>query len=403
MLRDKVIVLLSTILSVGIAFFTQGMLTRGLSVADFGRYSSILSTVNLVLPIASLGSSTYWLKLYGKNGFIAGEAISKSMRFGIISSLTTILLISSSSFLANDDFLMISIFLSTSIVVLVAINYVSVLSQVTQRWIIMAIATLILPVFRLAGLSIVSELDIFSLWSVSFTWVVLNVIVLLILIALIFYLLREEKSLVNWEVNTSRFFRSNMPYLFLGVMYLAWSHGHIILSGILLDIADAGRYATVMNISIAVSILPNVLFSNYYAPQFHTLTYSSRGKLKRMVFKYGFYLFCLGCVASLFIYLFSYEILEIIYGDAYKKLGRNLFLISLIFPIRWFGFPLGATMNTGDFANIKWIALLVAVILNICLVILLVNRYNLEGMIFSIIITESVLVLFYTVYLKIKL
>ena len=137
------------------------------------------------------------------------------------------------------------------------------------------------------------------------TWVVLNVIVLLLSTAMVLKLLRKDKSLVDWEVRTVKFFSTNIPYLFLGIMYLAWSHGHIILSGFLLSLADAGRYATVMNLSMAFSILPNVLFAKYYAPQFHALTYKNPRRLKLMIFKFSFHLFTLGCVSTLFIYFFS--------------------------------------------------------------------------------------------------
>src|SRR5687767_12146338 len=55
----------------GFAFLTQVFLARKLGSNDFGAFSSALTTITLLAPLAGFGISQYWLKAFGQEGWAA--------------------------------------------------------------------------------------------------------------------------------------------------------------------------------------------------------------------------------------------------------------------------------------------------------------------------------------------
>ena len=54
-----------------LAFATQIILTRALSVPEYGRLAAMLAAVNVLTPFALIGIGWYWLELFGREGMRA--------------------------------------------------------------------------------------------------------------------------------------------------------------------------------------------------------------------------------------------------------------------------------------------------------------------------------------------
>jgi len=63
-----------------LAFAMQFILVRGLSVADYGRLAALMAAVNLATPLANGGIDSFWLHLFGKNGWGALRWVAPTMR-----------------------------------------------------------------------------------------------------------------------------------------------------------------------------------------------------------------------------------------------------------------------------------------------------------------------------------
>ena len=78
------VVLCGTFGTALLAFGTQFILTRGMEVAEYGRLSAMLAGVNILTPIAVLGIGSFWLEVFGREGFSATRWIASAMRLNLL-------------------------------------------------------------------------------------------------------------------------------------------------------------------------------------------------------------------------------------------------------------------------------------------------------------------------------
>lgn len=76
-----------TLFSSGLAFLTQVIIARNLGPEQYGDFSSALTLVSLLVPLAGFGVSQWWLKQFGKEGNFAQRFIPVSMRFACFTTV----------------------------------------------------------------------------------------------------------------------------------------------------------------------------------------------------------------------------------------------------------------------------------------------------------------------------
>lgn len=409
-LRNLSYIWFSSVTSVATAFLSQSILARVLSVTDFGYFSSYMGLINLLVPTAGLGLTSYWLKSYGKNKAISKELIAASLSIVLISYvITCFLVILTSTYHAFDNILFFGV-LSLIIISRLISDMFSTILQVKGRFFKFAIAQSALPVIRLVLLLLVIYvLRLESLNAIAVIWSISSVILLLI-----FYkTLRDEfpnplyiiqRLTVSFSDGyTKSVLSKSFIFGLTGLLYLGWSQGHIVFAKFYFGDYGAGMYSSVIIIGMAISMFPNVVFSKLLAPKYHEFIYSNPFQLKKLFWLANLALFTLGIIAMVIVYSISEFIVGIAFGDKYLEAASILKIISMTFPMRFCGFNSGLILTTRNFQPVKFRLLIIAVVLNIILAVLLSNLHGIEGLAFSIVVTEFLLVLGYTIIANIRL
>jgi O-antigen/teichoic acid export membrane protein len=185
-----------------------------------------------------------------------------------------------------------------------------------------------------------------------------------------------------------------------GVLYLAWSQGHIIISKYKFGNTEAGIYSIVILIMMAINIFPTTLFSRYLLPKIHKYSYHNKKKLINIYNKSNLILFIVGVIVGFLIYKSSDFFINFIFDENYSSSIQLLKLSSFIIPFRFMGLNSGTLMTTGNFLLIKNKALFIVAFLNLTIAILMPKEYGLKGLIILILISEFILFTFYHIYIK---
>lgn len=77
----------TTIGTAFLAFLTNLVLSRGMSMEGYGRLSALLAAINIATPIASVGLGWVWLELFGREGRAAVRWIAPALRLAAVATL----------------------------------------------------------------------------------------------------------------------------------------------------------------------------------------------------------------------------------------------------------------------------------------------------------------------------
>lgn len=389
-------------MNISLAFLNQIILARNFSVENFGIFSSYMGFINILTPLVSIGITSYWLKVFGKTKKISKELILSSLVIISISFILTFtFVLLTIKFHGFDNLLLFSI-LSTIILASIFVEMIATLFQVKGDFLSFSLVQSGPTFFKFIFLIIlVFILENISLVNVSLIWASAT-----ILIPFLFYkiVLKEfPNPLFNFKKifsqiknnSTYNIFKNSLIFGLVGLLYLGWSQGHIIFAKLIFGNYGAGLYSSVIILCIAISIFPNVIFSKFLAPKYHKLIYSNPNLIKDSFWSNNIMLFIFGILITLFVYLLSDFLIDLLFGKKYQDASIILKILAITFPMRFCGFNSGLILTTHDFLSIKFKILLMIVLLNLTLAYIFSELIGLSGLALSIVISELILVLIY--------
>ena len=401
-IKSLIFIWVSSLTNIALAFINQTILARNLSIEDYGLFNSYIGFINILIPIIGVGITTYWLKRFGKSKELSKDLILASLSILLISFVLTISIVFiTTDFHGFNNFLILGI-LSFVILGTLFSDIIATIFQVKNKFlsfsIVQSCSTILRFVFLLILIFIIEQS---SLVNISIIWALSG-----ILIPFIFYK-TVIKEIPNPFLNISKVFsqfksrytlrilKGSSIFGIVGLLYLGWSQGHIVFAKIIFGNYGAGLYSSVIILSIAISIFPNVIFSKFLAPKYHKLIYSNPISIKSSFWPNNILLFISGVITTIIIYFFSEFIIDIAFGDKYEEAISILKILCLTFPMRFCGFNAGLILTTRDFLYTKLKILLVIVIINLLLAYFLSQVYEIHGLALSIVVSELILVLIY--------
>lgn len=392
------------------SFLSQTILARNLSVNNFGLFSSYMGFINILIPIVGFGITTYWLKSYGENNLLSKKLIFSTLLFYIMSYTVIYFAVIFSSGLHGFDDLPLFSLLSLILIGTLLTEMISTIFQLSGNYFKFSLSQSVIPFARLISLIFVMYfLNKNSIINIALIWGLSTIVP-----PIIFYrtfknkilsTLKNFKNYLNYH-NLNQFkhiIKKASIFGLTGVLYLAWSQGHIVFAKLRFGDYEAGLYSSVIILCIAISMFPNVIFSKFLAPTFHQLIYDNPSKLKSLFLQTNIYLFLFGIISTIVIFLLSEIIINNIFGSKYSDAIEVLQVISLTFPMRFCGFNSGLILSTRDFLKTKFIILIIIVFLNFILASVLSDFYGIKALAISIVISEFILVSIYLYVTKIKL
>lgn len=401
-LRNLGFIWLSSFSNIFFSFLNHTILARGLSVDNFGVFSSYMGFINLLLPVVGFGITSFWLKSFGKNNNLSKDLILSSSTIFISSYIffyfTTVL---TAKFHGFNNLLIFS-FLSLIIVGTLLNEMISTIFQTKENFFKYSVAQSITPLTRFVMLcSLIYFFQNNSVTILAFIWGISCIFSPI----LFFRTIRKEipNPILNYkrvidllnEGHTQNILKKSLIFGLTGILYLGWSQGHIVFAKYLFGNYAAGLYSSIIVLCVAISLFPNIIFSKFLSPKFHSLIYRDPGKLKSLFFKTNIYLFIFGVISSTMVYFSSDLIVNFTFGQKYSEGVEILRIISLTFPMRFCGFNSGLILTTREYLPLKFKILSVIVVINFLIAYYLSFFLGLKALAASIVISEFVLVSIY--------
>ena len=409
-LRNVSFIWVSSFSNVFFSFLNQTILARGLSVDNFGVFSSYMGFINLLLPLVGLGITSFWLKSYGKNNHLAKDLIlASSIIFLCSFTLIYFTVILTAEFHGYDNLIIFS-FLSLIIIGTLFNEMISTIFQIKGNFFKFSVAQSTMPFTRFILLcSLIYFFQNNSIVIIALIWGISSIVS-----PFLFYK-TTKKEIPNPVINYKRvidlfredytlnILKKSLIFGLTGILYLGWSQGHIVFAKYLFGSYAAGLYSSVIILCMAISMFPNVIFSKFLAPKFHSLIYENPLKLKSFFFKTNTYLFIFGLLSTFIVYFSSDLIINLTFGQKYSEGIEILQIISLTFPMRFCGFNSGLILSTREYLPIKFTILLIVVFVNFLIAYFLSIFLGLKALAISIVISEFILVTIYLYITNIKL
>lgn len=403
---------LASLAGAGAAFFSQVVIARQLSVADFGVFSSAMATVALVTPLAGFGIAAYWLKVFGQEGWKATRWLKSSISFVVMSTLLVLFLLSVWAMLGPHDLAMrkLLLLLSFYMVGQVFIELVSARLQLEERYIGLALWQSIPHFMRLLLIVVFIYFfpDNLNLYSIAYMYIVVVLLISLISIYSLWGMFQGRFFLkghgaVAGSANNLKQENSTLsslvvecwPFGMAGVFYLIYFQSDIVLLKYLSGAETAGIYNVAFLVMGAVYLLPSVAYQKFLLPKLHRWAHNDRVRLYKTFRVGNIIMLGLGIVAMLLLWVVVPWVVPLLFGVEYKNTIPLLMILSLAAPVRFLATSVGAMLTTKEYMQKKVKYMGVVAILNIMLNIMLIPTFSAHGAAVATVISEFVLLIIY--------
>ncbi len=402
------ILLITATLAAFSNFAVQLVLARTLGPAQFGAFSSALAIVTLLAPLAAFGIGSWWLRVFGEEGYAAQRWVKPSLKFSAISTFTVVSLLIIWASLGRQDSQTGALLATLTSVVLaqVIIDLVIAKFQLEANHNALAAWQLISHPLRLTGLIVlVFHVPLLSAFHVAYLYLAISLFVFSIgFFCLVgFYngkislaghsrpvnlvkinSCHKEPSLKNVLVRIS-------PFGVESFLYLLYYQTDIILLHYLVNEEAVGFYGASVIFMAAVYLLPSVLYQKFLLPKIHRWAYEESNRFQRFIGKAGVLSFLSGLLVTLFIWNGASYFLPLILGEDYRSSVSLLTLMCLGIPFRYLAIHLGSVLSTRDYIWINLKITGVTALLNIILNLLLIPDYGAMGAAFATVLSYATL------------
>lgn len=399
----------STMLSALLAFGTNFFLANYLGASDFGDLSSVINLIAILVPVSLIGINTFWLRFFGKNGYEGMEILVPSLR--IIFIFTLIIIASSNLIIKNyassNQFYLVFFFLSFIIFFQVILELLSSIYQLEGKFKEFSLLKLIQPLSKFIFLIVA----VFLLGINASPVFVAGLFSAAIGTCLVFYISKFYRVIkgnlifeghskkiksknIQEKISSTEIIKLSLPYGLVGILYMVWNQGHVVLSRGMLGAYEAGIYSISLIILTAICMLPSNTFSQYFLPKIHRLANQNMAELKRF-YNYGLkVMFVLG-LATFFLVQLLIDSFIAFMSKEYFEAGKIMKILAFTLPMRFIGYNAGALLVTETQMFFKLKALSFVCILNIIFIILFIQEFGILVFPISIVISEAILVLIY--------
>lgn len=407
---------ISTFLGAALGFVTQVILARTLGTESYGALTSTLGLIGILTPLAGFGISGFWLKCFGEEGWGAVRWLKPSFKFILFSTAVTIASIYIWGFLGPNDQLNRTLIciLAWTVLGTLYTNLVCTKFQLEDKFPLFSITESLQPVLK--TIFVVITVFLFPknilLQSIAWSLFFVSIIVMIILQVQISKFHKGDLKLSGHgspklsdkqhgrDPNVLDVYRETWVFGAAGVLYLAWSQGHIVLSKYFLGNYQAGVYSSAMVLLNAICLFPSVLYTKYMLPKIHRWANHDLKMLKKAYFSGNKAMFFIGIFSMLLVGVLSSWGVVLIFGEKYRAAGNLLRVLSLTLPIRFLGYSVGALLVTKHHMRLKIKILVTVAVFNYLLAIMLMPIWGLYGLASTIAVSEAILVFCYSVVVK---
>lgn len=415
----------STLLGALLVFITQVLLARSLGAEQFGIFSSALTVMGLFIPLAGLGVSQVWLKLYGSEGYRAQRWLPPSYLLMVLSGSFSLLLIIIWAFYGPHGALFQTVFLLLVLHLFgqLVVELVSSYFQLEENYQGLALVQFLPHLARFLLLAIVVFLgggaygqhaahtlleSGVSVVSVAYAYAFVAFWVVVLCSRILFRMYRKGIALAGHprdmdktesseadEATLGELFHASWPFGMGAVCYLIYFQSAVAVISYLASPHQAGIYNVALVILTAVYLFPNVVYQKYLLPKIHRWSSHDVAALEDCYRQGNRILLLLGLAAMTTVWLCGFWSIPLLFGPDYSGAVGILNLLALAIPIRFVATSVGAMLVTGGNMRRKvrymaWVA-----VINLVLMGGLIPVMGLKGAALAAVLSDIALLLLY--------
>lgn len=401
-IRSAVLIGGGAYIGAAMAFATQLLLARSLSLEEFGEFSAALASVNILMPLAAFGLTGLLLRSFGEE---RGGA-QRWMAPALLAAASTTLLVLAAWFgwgVAQGLSLAVVAGLGFYLLGQTAIEFHITSSQLADHYDRVALLQFSPPFLRAVVLLAVILLP-FALGegAAAMTFGLVGLIHSAAAVSAIRRLATARAPHggdcavpASPVPGVREVLAAAAPYGVMGVLYMLYSQVPIVMANEVLGAEAAALYNMTFILVSAACLLPSVVSQKFFLKNIHAWLHDDKPRLLRL-YRGGLpWLFSGGMAALLVMAPLARLIFSHLFGiDVSTNLTAVIILLSSL-PFRFLSIGLGALLvgRAGIGPQIR--CLILASVCNIGLGYLLGTGFGLIGIVSAMVITEVVLLVAY--------
>lgn len=388
------------ILRMLVGLFVGVWVARYLGPEKFGLLSYAQSFVGLFTVLATLGLDEVVVRELVKGGIRRDELIGTAFCLKFFGAILVLLLLAFAvNYTSNDSYTNTIVFIIASATIFQSFNVVDFYFQsiVMSKYVVYAN---IISLFLSSIIKIALILNNASL--ITFAWVILFDSFVLAC-GLIYYFLKQTAFNLNifvFNISTSIILlKYSWPLIFSSAVLMVQARIDQVMIKEISNTTEVGYYSAAIRLIEAFGFIPLMLRNSLY-PSIQNSKKGSISSYHNRLLNYYRLSFLLFLILAIPIYLFSEQIVLLLFGVEYQKVGFLLSIMVLRLFFANMGVARGAYLLSDNLLNYSLFTMIVGTIFNIILNYLWIPYYGAIGAIVATIISFFVTIfaidIFYT-------
>jgi O-antigen/teichoic acid export membrane protein len=395
----------SALLGASLTFLNQIIIARYTTPEEFGEFNGTLVLVVTIAAFAGFGVDGFLLKLFGKHGSNALKYIKNGIKYSVLTTCISIILLLLFGLLINGTIDRNLIFLTPIIFSSLVIVLVTVKFQLEQNYKALTIWQPTQSLIRFVGIIIVllclneGELNeyIYKIFLVSsFLVSIIGSYFALDMYRGNIQLIKNEKQDSTLQsLSILQVAKGSWPFGIATFFHLLYFQSDIIVLKYLNSNLEAGLYSAAFTLISAVYILPGVIYQKFLAPKMHVWSNNNHKKMLQVFQSGNGIMLVIGVVFALFLFLFSEKIVVLFFGNEYNLASTYLMILAFAIPLRFLSSSVGAVLVTQTFMKKKVRYMFVVALFNLTLNIIFIPHYGAIAAAISTLLSEFLLMLLF--------
>lgn len=410
-IRAITLLIISSFGGAGLAFLIQVLLARHLGPSEYGVFSTAMTHVTLLTPLAGFGLAQFWLRIFSEEGLVGIRWIAPSLRYAVLTCIATIAFLMGVVLLQADPSLTsLVLWLVILIPSQIAIDLTSSKLQLEERYTKLSLWQAATNTLRFLGVSALyitmrkslSAQEIAALFS--FVGMVLSIPSIIAIRALkadpafprghpTITLTAKPNPPPIWSVATRC-----APFGLAMLLYLIYFQSGILVVRFIAGNQAAGIYNVAFCLLSAIYIFPTVIYQKFLVPKIHRWSLIDLRHMYNIFRKGNLAMLSLGTVAALFSWFTAPLLVQGLFGRAYDESIPIFQIMSVACPFVFLAFSSGAMLVTHHHMWAKVRLMAVVATISIPLTILLTSLYGVKGASIALVTTQIFLCSIYLYY-----
>jgi O-antigen/teichoic acid export membrane protein len=397
----------SQLLCALIAFLTQLILVRLLSVSEYGILSFSLTTVTVISTIAGFGIGAFLLRVFGMEGWGAYRWVRSLKSIWMVSVAVSIIIVFFFVLIEQNKKIDILLLLFISIIILQGITTISfAINQLEERFITFAIFKLLNQGYKFVVVILLYFIGV-NLYKVGIGYSLGAIFVIILSLPSIIKFFNKKIDLKGHSIPSelpskksktmAETYNELWPYAFASISYLIYNQSDVVILGFFESNYIVGIYSVAYTALTVIYLFPSTLYQSYLLPKIHRWIEKDPEKLFSLFLSGNKIMLVVSLSIMCIVFLGSKTLIPILFGHKYLFSAEVLMVLSFAIPFRFLAISFGSLLVTRNTMKKKFFYQLPGTAINIIINLTCIPIIGIWGAVVSTIVTEFVLFVLFLV------